>query len=35
MGDKEILKTRYLGAFLDLTQQIEMDLNRVDNHYDN
>lgn len=35
MGGMKIFKMWYLGAFLDLTQEIQMDLNRVDNHDDN
>lgn len=35
MGGMKILEMWYLGAFLDLTQETEMDLNRVDDHDDN
>lgn len=32
MGSMKNFKMWYLGAFLDLTQEIQMDLKRVDNH---
>lgn len=35
MGGMKILEMWYLGAFLDLTQEIVMDLKGVDDHDDN